>query len=45
LLRNIDHIAYLQRHKDVPKYDKFIWPVKGPEFSLPPPKALNPEEK
>jgi hypothetical protein len=40
--RNIDHFAFLRRHIEVPQREEFHFPIRGPRFILPPPKALEP---
>jgi ribosomal protein L30 len=40
LMRNIDHFAYLRRHIEVPKMEEFHFPIRGPRYVIPPPKAL-----
>jgi ribosomal protein L30 len=40
LLRNIDHFGYLRRHIEVPKMEKFHFPIQGPRHIVPAPKPL-----
>jgi hypothetical protein len=42
LLGNIDHFAYLRRHAEKPQREEFHFPIRGPRFTLPPPKPLEP---
>ena len=42
LLRNIDHFAFLRRHVERPKREKFHFPIRGPRFVIPQPRPLSP---
>jgi ribosomal protein L30 len=36
LLRNVDHFAFLKRHVEQPRAERFTYPVRGPQFGMTP---------